>query len=222
MRILHDNEYYNKTYVFRDRIDAGIKLAHFVSKFDTKSKDVVAIPAGGVPVAYSMAKKLNSQLRVLLVSKILFPWTTEAGFGALSMFGDIELNKDAIKYYGINEDTIREQVRKTQYKIEKRLKIIPKNCLIAEKGDEVFLVDDGLASGYTMLVAIKSAKRFYDKIYVAVPTASYHAANLISKECDALFCINLRSTRIYAVADAYLEWHDVDDEEMLKFLEYCK
>ena len=99
------------------------------------------------------------------------------------------------------------------------LKIIPEECLIGEENELAFLVDDGLASGYTMLVALKSARRFYDKIYVTVPTASSHAVNLISRNCDGIFCINLRDVYPYAVADAYLEWHDVSDEEMVGFLE---
>ena len=221
MKIIYDKTYYNKIFVFKDRIDAGVKLAEFVSKFDTSKKDVVAIPAGGVPVAATMAKQLNTRLKVLLVSKILLPWTSEAGFGALSMFGDVELNEELLKHYGIDKKTIEEQLRKTEEKIKRRLSKIPKECLIEGNG-EAYLVDDGLASGYTMRVAIKSAKRFYKKIYVAVPTASYTAVNLIANMCDGIFCVNLRDVYPYAVADAYLEWHDVDDAEMLKFLEHCK
>ena len=161
---------------------------------------------------------MGLKLKILLVSKILFPWTTEAGFGALSMFGDLELNRSVIRYYKISEDVVKEQVRRTREKIEKRLKIIPEKYLLKDGNENAFLVDDGLASGYTMLVAIKSARRFYDRVYVAVPTASSHAINLISKSCDGIFCVNLRDIYPYAVADAYLEWHDVSDEEMLEFL----
>lgn len=96
--------------------------------------------------------------------------------------------------------------------------MIPEERLVREKNEIAILVDDGLASGYTMLVALKSARRFYDRIYVAVPTASTHAIDLISRNCDGIFCVNLRDIYPYAVADAYLEWHDVSDDEMLKLL----
>ncbi|ADB57770.1 phosphoribosyltransferase [Archaeoglobus profundus] len=221
MFVIQDEKYYNKFGVFRDRIDAGNKLANLILKnldVDKDKTDVVAIPAGGVPVASAMAKKIGLKLKVLLVSKILFPWTTEAGFGALSMFSDFELNEDAIRYYNISEEVVDVQIKKTREKIAKRLKIIPKKFLIGEGNKVTFIVDDGLASGYTMLVALKSARRFYDKIYVAVPTASSHAIDLIIKNCDGIFCINLRDIYPYAVADAYLEWHDISDEEMLEFL----
>ncbi|RLI78749.1 phosphoribosyltransferase [Archaeoglobales archaeon] len=217
--IIHNEELYNKFHVFKDRIDAGDKLTDFILNFKEISagSEIVAIPAGGVPVASKMAEKLELKLKVLLVSKILFPWTSEAGFGALSMFGDFEINKQAIQYYGIDDETIEEQLRKTRTKIENRMKIIPKECFI-EKGNETFIVDDGLASGYTMLVALKSARRFYNRVYVAIPTASSHAINLLSSKCDEIFCLNLRGKYPYAVADAYIEWHDVGDEEMIEFL----
>ncbi|MBO8180927.1 MAG: phosphoribosyltransferase [Archaeoglobus sp.] len=221
MFVIQDKKYYNKFGVFRNRIDAGNKLADLILKHldvDADKTDVVAIPAGGVPVASAMAKKIGLKLKVLLVSKILFPWTTEAGFGALSMFGDFELNESAVHHYKLSDGVVKEQIKKTEEKIAKRLKIIPEERLIGEGNELAFLVDDGLASGYTMLVALKSARRFYDKIYVAVPTASSHAVNLISGNCDGIFCINLRDIYPYAVADAYLEWHDVSDEEMLEFL----
>ena len=221
MFVIQDKKYYNKFGVFRNRIDAGNKLADLILKHldvDADKTDVVAIPAGGVPVASAMAKKIGLKLKVLLVSKILFPWTTEAGFGALSMFGDFELNESAVHHYKISDEVVKEQIKKTEEKIAKRLKIIPEECLIGEGNELAFLVDDGLASGYTMLVALKSARRFYDKIYVTVPTASLHAVNLISGKCDGIFCIDLRNIYPYAVADAYLEWHDVSDEEMVEFL----
>jgi len=220
MFVIQDERYYNKFGVFRNRIDAGNKLANLILMHldvDKDKTDVVAIPAGGVPVASAVAKKIDLKLKILLVSKILFPWTTEAGFGALSMFGDFELNESAIRYYDISGEVVREQIEKTREKIAKRLKMIPEKFLIRERNEVAFLVDDGLASGYTMLVALKSARKFYDKIYVAIPTASSHAINLIIKKCDGIFCVNLRDIYPYAVADAYLEWHDVSDEEMLEF-----
>lgn len=115
MFVVHDERYYNKFGVFKDRIDAGEKLADLIVRHfdvDRDKTDVVAIPAGGVPVAWAMAKKMKLRLKVLLVSKILFPWTTEAGFGALSMFGDVELNKRAIRHYKISDDVVEEQIKR--------------------------------------------------------------------------------------------------------------
>jgi len=210
--IKHDEKLYNRFQVFRDREDAGKKLASFIPDFDV----VIAIPAGGVPVAVEVAGVKKTPLRVLLVSKILLPYTTEAGFGAVNMFGDVEINERLAS--GFDEETIRLQIEKAKEKIERRLKIIPEKFLRHESANSVVIVDDGLASGFTMISAIKTAKRFYREIYVAVPTASTSAVDLVEKECDGVFVLNLRDIHPYAVAAAYEEWHDVGEEEILECL----
>ncbi|AGK60600.1 putative phosphoribosyltransferase [Archaeoglobus sulfaticallidus PM70-1] len=210
--IRHDKKLYNRFHVFKDREDAGKKLASFIPDFDV----VIAIPAGGVPIAVEVARVKKMPLRVLPVSKILLPYTTEAGFGAISMFGDVEINERLAS--GLDEETIRLQIEKTKEKIERRLKIIPEKFLKYESANSAAIVDDGLASGFTMITAIKAAKRFYREIYVVVPTASTSAVDLVEKKCDGVFVLNLRDIYPYAVADAYEEWHDVSEEEMLECL----
>ncbi len=211
--LVYDEALYNKFYVFRDRVDAGRKLAKFIPDFEY----VVAIPAGGVPVAAEVAKAKNAGLKVLLVSKVLFPWTTEAGFGAVSEFGDVILNEDVASRLG--RKVVEFQVEKTIEKVRRRRNLIPEKFLIRERRDvKAVLIDDGLATGYTMLTAIRAAKRFFKKVYVAVPTASKSAVDLIERECSCVYVLNLRDLYPYAVADAYEEWHDVSEEEMLEIL----
>jgi len=210
-KLVYDENLYNKFYVFRDRQDAGRKLARFIPDFE----NIIAIPAGGVPVAAEVSKIKGAELKILLVSKILLPWTTEAGFGAVSMFGDIEINKKLAEK--LDEDVINLQIEKTIEKIEHRKKLIPEKFFNFKKGSSAVLVDDGLASGYTMLVAVKSARRFFNKVAVASPTASSSAVKLLKEYCD-LYVLNLRDLYPYAVADAYINWYDVSDEEVLEIL----
>ncbi len=210
--LVYDERLYNKFYVFEDRADAGKKLANFIPNFEY----VIAIPAGGVPVAVEVAKAKNAKLRVLLVSKVLLPWTTEAGFGAVSEFGDIEINEEIAARLG--KEVVEMQIRKTIEKIKRRKARIPDKFFIKERGRNAVLIDDGLATGYTMLTAIKSAKRFFEEVCVAVPTASTSAVELIEKECKAIYVLNLRSIYPYAVADAYKNWYDVSDDEMVEIL----
>lgn len=210
-KLVYDENLYNKFYVFRDRQDAGRKLARFIPDFE----NIIAIPAGGVPVAAEVSKIKGAELKILLVSKILLPWTTEAGFGAVSMFGDIEINKKLAEK--LDEDVINLQIEKTIEKIEHRKKLIPEKFFNFKKGSSAVLVDDGLASGYTMLVAVKSARRFFNKVAVASPTASSFAVKLLKEYCD-LYVLNLRDLYPYAVADAYINWYDVSDEEVLEIL----
>ena len=88
------------------------------------------------------------------------------------------------------------------------------------KGKTAILVDDGLASGYTMLAAIRSTrKRNPRRVVVAVPTASKAAIELVSREVDKILCLNIRSSPFFAVADAYREWRDLTDEEVVEILE---
>lgn len=211
-KIYQNEELYNKFYVFDDRLHAGAELANFIPDFDV----IVAIPAGGVPVAAEVTRAKNRPLKLLLVSKILFPWTTEAGFGALSMFGDFEINDEIAQRLG--EEVVEKQIMKTKQKIDARRKLFSEKFLLEEKGKSCVLIDDGLASGYTMLVAIKSARRFFREVFVATPTASTSAVRLVADHCDGIYVLNLRDVYPFAVADAYREWHDVSDAEMLRVL----
>lgn len=87
-------------------------------------------------------------------------------------------------------------------------------------GKTVILTDDGLASGFTMLAALQSIRQKKPaRVIVAVPTASLDAAKRVSVHADLVACLNIRSSRMFAVADAYAEWYDLDDHEVLKELE---
>ncbi len=211
-KVIYDPDLYNKFHVFRDRRDAGVLLSEFVPDTDV----VVAIPAGGVPVAAEVAERKRCGLKILIVSKVLYPWTTEAGFGAVSMHGEVVLDERAAKRLG--EEVVKKQVERTMEKVRRRMSIIPKRLLLEEGNDSALLVDDGLASGYTMLVAARSARKMFDKVIVAVPTASTSAVEMLKEECDEIYVLNLRSIFPYAVADAYKEWHDVSEDEMLEIL----
>jgi|Deesub1362B_J571_1020462.scaffolds.fasta_scaffold00566_7 predicted phosphoribosyltransferase len=217
--IIHEKELYNRFHVFRNRDDAGEQLASFISKNIDLSKEdsVLAIPAGGVPVACRMAKKLGLILRLIPVSKILFPWTTEAGFGAINVFGDVILNERAIEAFGLGEDAIKKQIEETRKRLRKRIEIIPEH-LLQLGGRRAILVDDGLASGYTMLAAIKGAERFYDSIVASIPTASERSLRVLERECEVIAVLNVRDIYPFAVADAYVEWKDVDEAEMIGLL----
>ncbi len=219
--IVYEKSLFNKIHIFKNRFHAGKSISDLISsKLDLEGSSILAIPAGGVPVGYEMAKNLGLKLRLILVSKILFPWTTEAGFGAVSMHGVIKLNEEAVDYFGLRNEVVKKQIEECKKKIERRRKLIEKISteFFDYKEKNAILVDDGLASGFTMLVAIESARKFFEKIFVAVPTASLKAAELIQSKCDGVFCANLRDFYPFAVADAYQEWRDVSDEEMLELL----
>lgn len=206
--------------IFKDRAEAGQKLAKELENYKGKDVIVFAIPNGGVPVGYEIAKKLGCPLDVLVVRKILYPWTTEAGFGALDPEGGVILEKDILTQLGLAKKVIDSQIKKARKQLEEKIKKFRKEKTYPElKGKNVILVDDGLATGYSMLLSVRFLKKKKpDKIIVAVPTASKGAYQMVSKEADETICLDIKAGFPFAVADAYQKWYDVPDEEVLKII----
>ncbi len=220
-KLIFDEKLKNRFYVFKDRKDAGKKLANFLKNY-IKNKNVLilAIPSGGVPVAKEISDSLNLPMDLLIVRKIQLPWSTEAGFGAVNLDGDVVLNEKAIRYFKLSEKQIEEQKQKTWETLLERNRIFRKNQPFPDLIDKtVVIVDDGLASGYTLKAGIEFVKKRNPKeIIVAVPTCSYDSALSILPLVNKLICLNVRDVYPYAVADAYKEWHDLTKEEVLKIL----
>ena len=218
--IIEDKNLRNKTFVFQDREDAGRKLSVFLSDYKDSKSVVLAIPAGGVAVAKEIKDALSLSLDLLIVRKIQIPWNPEAGFGAVNLDGYVIFNEDLLPHLSLPERVITSQLEKTR-------EILKKRNLLFRGGEDfpslqdktVILVDDGLASGYTMLAAIEYAKkRNPSKIVIAVPTGSHKTVKKISPFTDVLCCLNIRDAYPYAVAEAYRNWHDVSDEEVLRIM----
>ncbi len=210
--------------IYKDRTEAGQKLAKELEKYKDKNVIVFAIPNGGVPVGFEIAKKLECSLDVMIVRKILYPWTTEAGFGAVDPEGGVILEKGILTQLGITKRIIDAQVEKAKQQLKGKIKKFRKEKTYPElRGKTAILVDDGLATGYSMLVSLRFLKKKKpDKIIVAVPTASQGAYEKIKKETDEIVCPDVRSGFPFAVADAYKKWHDVPDEEVLEYLKRVK
>ena len=219
--IIIDDSLRERLHVFRDRYHAGKLLADMLKKHISLEDSVLlAIPAGGIPVGYEISRTLDLPMDLVIVRKLQIPWDPEAGFGAISSDGEIVLNERLVDYLGLSEDVIEEVVRKTLRIIRDRFKKFRMFKPMLDIRDKtVILVDDGLASGYTMLAAIRSIKKKSPKrIIVAVPTASTAAVEFVSREVDKILCLNVRSSRIFAVADAYRKWRDLADDEVVEIL----
>lgn len=207
--------------VFQDRFQAGTLLARKLREYCGKDNVIIlAIPAGGVPVGYMVAKELDVPMDVVIVRKTQIPWSTEAGFGAVSWDGETVLNEQLVLQLGLTREEVEESVLKTKRNIEDRLRKFRGDKPMPQlRGKVVILVDDGLASGFTMLAAARSVRKSLPKsVVVAVPTASLGAVELLMPEVDKIVCLNIRSGPSFAVADAYENWYDLTDEEVLKIL----
>jgi predicted phosphoribosyltransferase len=214
-------QYREHTRVFRDRIHAGDVLARMLEPFLKDEDLVLGIPAGGVPVAVVVARTLNLRFDVAVVSKITLPWNTEAGYGAVAFDGTVRLNSALIARIGLTEAQIRVGIKETTAKVNRRMEKLRKKHPFPDlSGQSTILVDDGIASGFTLRVAVEALKKAGAKqIIVAVPTAHKESLDAMVSQVDAVFCPNIRSGLRYAVADAYERWTDVDESEVLKILE---
>jgi len=221
-KIVEEPSYRERRSIFKDRFHAGKLLAEKLRNHaDRENMVLLAVPAGGVPVGYVIARELGVSMDVIIVRKVQIPWNTEAGFGALTWDGEIVLNEILIKHLGLTERMIEEAILKTRRILQERIRRFRGEKPMPDlKGKVVVLVDDGLASGFTMLAAARSIKKKEPRrVVVAVPTASAGAIGLLSSEVDEIVCLNIRSGPIFAVADAYQNWYDLTDEEVIDILE---
>lgn len=206
--------------VFKDRKEAGRLLAQKLSGYKDVNGIVLAIPSGGVPVAAEIAKVLGLPLDVIIVRKIQLPDNPEAGFGAVGPDGEVLLNMNLISQLCLTEEEVKRQIQITVDTIKRRNELFREGRPFPLLKDSVvIIVDDGLASGYTMLSAVDFIKRHKpEKVVIAVPTAPKGTVDLILSQVDELVCLNVRSGFTFAVADAYEKWYDLEDEEVISIL----
>jgi len=211
-----------RQFVFADRHDAGRQLGSFIKTLPVIDNPVVlAIPAGGVPIGKEVAVALGAPFSLAIVRKIRIPGTTESGFGAVTWDGQVLINERLRDALGLSAHEVDVAIAETRKNVHERVaRFTGGRAVPVLAGKTVILTDDGLASGFTMLTAAKSIRNHKPaRIIVAVPTASASSAELVSQNVDQVVCLNIRSSRMFAVADAYEEWYDLDDREVLEELD---
>lgn len=203
--------------MFKNRKDAGEKLAQALESYREENPLILAIPRGGVEVGLQVSKRLGADFSLVIARKLPFPDNPEAGFGAIAENGSTVFLENA--GYWLAGETI-DRIKKDQIaEIERRINALRGgNPLPDVAGRTVILIDDGIAMGSTMRVAIELCRnRKAGKVVVAVPVAGKEVADAIAKEADELVVLNIPS-HFRAVAQAYENWYDVSDEEVLDLL----
>jgi predicted phosphoribosyltransferase len=184
---------------------------------------VMGIPAGGMAVAVVIARELHLPLDIAVVSKVTLPWNTEAGYGAVAFDGTVILNEELLSRLNLSDQEIQTGIKKTEEKVSKRATVFRGDRPLPDFKRPVILVDDGLASGFTLRVAIKALRRNgATNLILAVPTAHSESVQSMLEEVEAIYCPNLRSGLSFAVADAYERWSDLDEQEVLRILQEFK
>lgn len=218
---------------YESRFQAGQLLANFIlqqPKMDLHLSNenaafCFAIPNGGVPVAEGFCSSLKIPYDILIVRKVKIPYNPEAGFGSVTTDGTVLLNDGLLNSIHLSKEQIDRAVQITTKEIQERLMLYEKNVDLVGSYEKnikdriIFMMDDGLASGFTMLAAIKMIKKYGPKkLYIAVPTAPLRTVQRFTDKVDAVFCPNVREVWSFAVADAYKHWYDLTETETLDLL----
>ncbi|ADN09211.1 phosphoribosyltransferase [Sulfurimonas autotrophica] len=203
--------------MFKDRKDAGRKLAAALQAYKEEAPLVLAIPRGGVELGYEVSKALSADFSLIICRKLPFPLNTESGFGAIAEDGSLYINELAAT--SISHKEIEQIIAQQSLEIKRRIQTLRGGKpLPSIKGRTVIVVDDGIAMGSTMHVAVELCrKRGAKKIIVAVPVASRQAIQKFSQMADEVVVLE-SPLDFYAVAQVYENWHDVSDKEVLDFL----
>ncbi len=208
---------------FQDRSEAGQFLAKkLAAHVGDPSLLVLAMPRGGVPVAYEVAKALHAPLDVFLVRQLGAPGYDELSMGAIASGGVRTLNDEVIRHFGISGNVIDAVAREKQRELERREKVYRgQREAFAVAGRTVILVDDGLATGASMRAAVKALKTQRPKaVIVAVPIGSADTCNQLQREADEMVC-GMTPDPFYTVGAWYSDFMQITDEEISQLLNHA-
>lgn len=204
-----------------DRYQAGRVLADSLKKY-AKQADVIvlALPRGGVPVAYEIANRLSFPLDIFIVRKLGVPGHEELAMGAIASGGITVLNEDIVNTLNIQKSAIAKIKKSEQEELSRREEVYRgKRAFPKLSGKTVILVDDGIATGYTMRAAIAALKQKTPaKLVVAVPVAARSTCDEIAPLVDELIC-PMRPANFYAVGLWYNNFLQTSDEEVIQLLQ---
>jgi len=204
--------------MFRDRKDAGEKLAKTLEKYRSEDPLILAIPKGGVEVGYEVAKHLDAEMSILIARKLPFPDNPEAGFGAVAEDGSSFMLDYAAR--GLSAATIERILQQQRREIQRRVTTLRKDKPLPEiAGRTVILIDDGIAMGSTMRASIAMCKnKKAQEIVVAAPVAGPSTAAELARLVDDVVIL-AKPAFFQAVAQVYANWYDVSDQEVLQIMD---
>ena len=202
-------------FMFRDRSEAGLLLAQKLKKYKNMPGIVLAVPRGGVPVAYEVAKELGFPIEVILTKKIGHPGNKEYAIGAASLTDYFVIPHENVTQKYIEQELVRIRTRLKEMYLRFMGDKEPENL----EGKTVIVIDDGIATGNTLLGTIQVLKKSNPgKIIIGVPVASENAVRKLSKEVDEVVAVFIPE-EFYGVGAFYEEFAQVSDEEVMFYLD---
>lgn len=209
---------------FEDRKDAGERLVPFLEKYRGATDTMVlGLPRGGVVVALEVSLALDLPLDVWVTKKLGAPLNPELAIGAIDSDGELLLDENTAKLYEVSDRYIREEVELQQQEVKRRYERYRGVAAAPDvSGKTVIVVDDGIATGYTIMAAIGSIKRNGSQRTVcAVPVASPRVISRLEQQVDEIHCFSTPSY-FSAVGEFYRNFSQVSDEEVLDCLKRAK
>ncbi len=205
---------------FRDRREAGQVLAEALTAY--RGRDdllVLGLARGGVPVAWEVAAALRATLDVFLVRKLGVPQWEELAMGALASGGGLVVNDNLIRSLGIGDEALRSAIERETEELKRREQAYRAGKPPADpKGKVAILVDDGIATGASMLAAVRAVRAAHPaQVVVAVPVGPLSACRQLAREADDVVCATMPPS-FEAVGQVYADFHQVSDDEVRELL----
>jgi len=206
--------------IFADRTEAGRSLAWRLAKYVGRDNVIVlGVPRGGVPVAFEVAKALHAPLDVFLLRKLGVPGHEELAFGAIASGGVRVLDQQTVRTLGISDSDIEKTTARERKELQRReLLYRGSRPPCSSEGKIVILVDDGIATGASVLAGIRALRQMHPaKLVVAVPVAPRATCKRVADEVDELVCVATPDP-FFAVGRFYDDFSQVGDEQVVELL----
>ena len=205
--------------LFADRRDAGRTLAQLLLGLAAQRPLIAALPRGGVPVGFEVARALDAPLDVLVVRKLGAPGNPELGVGAIAEGGGVVIDDAAAGRAGMSQDALAEVVARERAELQRRVeRYRGRRPPLDVAGRTVLVVDDGLATGLTAIAAVRALRAgAAERVVVAVPVGARDSVARVGGEADAVVCATT-PRRLLAVGYWYADFSAVSDEEVLALL----
>lgn len=206
--------------LFNDRLDAGRRLAKRLSAMNLSNPVVQGVPRGGVVVAYEVSRALGAPLDVVISRKIGAPGNPELAIGAVAQDGTLVVDQALVRALGVDEDYLSEEAARQQEEITRRLNRYRQGLPAVDvSGATVIVVDDGIATGATVLAALRGLRAAdAGRIILAVPVAPPDTLERLASEADDIVCLATPEP-FYAVGQFYRHFEQTSDEEVVELLE---
>lgn len=208
--------------MFVDRTEAGRRLAAALGRFRGAPVIVLALPRGGVPVAFEVARALGAPLDLVMVRKIGAPHQPELAIGAVADGArpDMVLNEDVVAALGVGEAYIEQEKARQLAEIERRRKVYLGHARPAEvKGRTAIIVDDGIATGATVRAAVGAVRKAgAGRVVIATPVAPPDTVAALARVADEVVCLD-QPLWFAAIGQFYRDFRQLDDEEVIALLD---